>query len=137
MAKFSASSWLLLAFLVYISVKTAILHFVGGCSLAVLGGGCPNITACRMTCAPCYRGVGRVAPYCRAAGVGIPFESCVCSFSRGAPCPPRGPPRCPNTQAEATASFLISNTTHHVYRKLKCMYLNKDHIGINLMSSVK
>ncbi|POO02126.1 hypothetical protein TorRG33x02_019100 [Trema orientale] len=117
MAKFSASSWLLLAFLVYISGKLPyypILPFVGGCSLAVLGGGCPNITARRMTCAPCYRGVGRVAPCCLADGGGIPFKSCVCSFSGGAPCPPRGPPHCPNTQAEATATFLISNTTHHV-----------------------
>ncbi|GMN46736.1 hypothetical protein TIFTF001_015931 [Ficus carica] len=109
MAKFSASSSFLLALvLVYIS-GTAMVPLVGACYVSVVGGGCPNVAACRQTCSPCYRGVGRVAAYCRAAGGGIPYESCVCSFSGGAPCPPPGPPRCPNPPAGAA---ILTNETH-------------------------
>jgi hypothetical protein len=69
------------------------------CELAVIGGGCPNLNECMLTCQPCYRGVGRITAFCRPAGGGIPFDQCICSFKKGAPCSPKGPPKCPRPPA--------------------------------------
>jgi hypothetical protein len=41
------------------------------CELAVIGGGCPNLNECMLTCQPCYRGVGRITAFCRPGGGGI------------------------------------------------------------------
>ncbi|RXH78150.1 hypothetical protein DVH24_001668 [Malus domestica] len=60
------------------------------CRLATIGGGCPDVHECNLTCSPCYRNVGRVTSYCDPGGEGFPFGSCVCVMSDGAPCNPRG-----------------------------------------------
>ncbi|KAJ0093099.1 hypothetical protein Patl1_25312 [Pistacia atlantica] len=87
MAKLSVS----LSFLLVLSVFTA----GKGCELAVRGGGCPDVNACVAICEPCYRGIGKIRAFCRSAGGGIPFDECICSFSKGAPCNPPAPPKCP------------------------------------------
>lgn len=81
---------------------------VGACNVSVVGGGCPDVKACGLTCSPCYRGIGRVTAYCRAPDGGIP-ALCVCEFTEGAPCPPPGTPKCPNQLAGAT---ILTNKIH-------------------------
>lgn len=66
-----------------------------GCMVAVIGGGCPNPAACVETCRPCYKGIGEVKAFCRPAGGGIPYDQCICSFAKGAPCNPPGCPKSP------------------------------------------
>ncbi|KAJ0093098.1 hypothetical protein Patl1_25313 [Pistacia atlantica] len=95
MAKFSASFYLLVAMLVFASVKSMLPKVEGACEKATIGGGCPDVSKCVELCRPCYRGVGIIAVFCRAAGGGIPYDQCICSFKRGAPCDPPAPPRCP------------------------------------------
>ncbi|KAI6691087.1 hypothetical protein NL676_027915 [Syzygium grande] len=73
----------------------SIMLRVEACSIAVVGGGCPDHEKCRETCIPCWRGVGQIASYCRPAGGGIPYDQCICDFKNGAPCPPPGLPKCP------------------------------------------
>lgn len=84
-------------FVVVFAVKNMVPKVNGECQLAVTGGGCPDVNKCVETCRPCYRGIGRITAFCRPAGGGIPFDECVCAFSRGAPCNPPGPPKCPGS----------------------------------------
>lgn len=77
------------------------------CYLATIGGGCPDEYQCALTCSTCYRGVGKVASYCRAGGGGFPYDSCVCAMSDGAPCSPSGPPKCPNWPRPHSSTNLI------------------------------
>ncbi|KAL3507868.1 hypothetical protein ACH5RR_033250 [Cinchona calisaya] len=68
---------------------------VDACYLDSIGGGCPDINKCMETCRPCYRGKGVVYYFCVAPGGGINYWRCRCTFEKGAPCPPVGPPTCP------------------------------------------
>ncbi|GAV80601.1 hypothetical protein CFOL_v3_24061 [Cephalotus follicularis] len=96
MANFSTSFHLLVLLLAFTSVKNMMQKVDAvGCEVAVRGGGCPDIKKCIETCLPCFRGIGRINAYCRLAGGGIPFDECICRFSKGAPCYPPSPPRCP------------------------------------------
>ncbi|KAM0985244.1 hypothetical protein ACFX2I_012472 [Malus domestica] len=97
MAKFYAFFYLLVL-LRFTSVNAKV------CRLATIGGGCPDVHECNLTCSPCYRNVGRVTSYCDPGGEGFPFGSCVCVMSDGAPCNPRGPPKCPNWPRSVAAN---------------------------------
>ncbi|KAJ0035960.1 hypothetical protein Pint_24760 [Pistacia integerrima] len=89
MAKFSASFYLLFAMLVFASVKSMLPKVKGACEKATIGGGCPDVSKCVELCRPCYRGVGIIAVFCRAAGGGIPYDQCKgCELAvRGGGCP--------------------------------------------------
>ena len=64
------------------------------CELAVIGGGCPNEDECMLTCQPCYWGFRVISAFCRPSGGGIQIDQCICSFKKGVPCSPCGPPKC-------------------------------------------
>ncbi|KAI5347744.1 PREDICTED: MTR_3g105840 [Prunus dulcis] len=105
MAKLFAPLYLLLAVFVFTSVRRMVpMVNADECSLASIGGGCPDEDECTMTCITCYRNVGHVRSYCRSGGEGIPFDSCICVMSDGAPCNPIGPPKCPNWPRSISAA---------------------------------
>ncbi|KAF5736884.1 hypothetical protein HS088_TW14G01039 [Tripterygium wilfordii] len=103
---------------------TVFLTMATTCELATRGGGCPNVKECVEVCRPCYRGIGQILVYCHSAGGGVPFDECMCRFTKGAPCNPSAPPRCPNLWPPQDAGALNGTTTlgtHHV------VYLNQTH----------
>ncbi|CAB4261546.1 unnamed protein product [Prunus armeniaca] len=94
MAKLFAPVYLLLALFVFTSVRRMMpMVKADECTLATIGGGCPDIDECALTCSTCYRNVGRTRFYCESAG-GI--DSCICAMANGAPCNLPGSPKCPN-----------------------------------------
>ncbi|CAO2812898.1 unnamed protein product [Amaranthus hypochondriacus] len=54
----------------------------------VVGGGCPNLTACANTCKKCDTGEGSVLAACLSKGSGQTDDFCRCYFLEGAPCLP-------------------------------------------------
>ncbi|WCJ23824.1 hypothetical protein M5689_005827 [Euphorbia peplus] len=80
--------------------------------LSILGGGCPNVNECMDTCRPCYRGIGKVIADCAAPSRPFrPYWECRCYFTKGAPCPPHGPPKCPKKWP--SSSSVNQNHTLH------------------------
>ncbi|CAL8989678.1 unnamed protein product [Prunus brigantina] len=60
MAKLFAPVYLLLALFVFTSVRRMMpMVNADECTLATIGGGCPDIDECALTCSTCYRNVGR------------------------------------------------------------------------------
>ncbi|KAL9686468.1 hypothetical protein QQ045_023928 [Rhodiola kirilowii] len=76
------------------------------------GGGCPDIEACRLTCAPCYRGEGRIVAGC--AHSVYPMWECRCYFKDGAPCP-QDPPQCPGRPGGPPGGAVRIGTTPYEF----------------------
>ncbi|KAL7144764.1 hypothetical protein ABFS83_07G034100 [Erythranthe nasuta] len=62
--------------------------FEGDCRTSFKNVGCPNESACFYKCRVCSQGHGEIYSRCRRAD-----NLCICTFSKGAPCPPF--PGCP------------------------------------------
>ena len=78
---------------IYLNNYCSCSSVLDACELATIGGGCPDILKCKETCLPCFQGVGEVSFYCRPANAAIPYDECVCSMSKGAPCNVPGCPK--------------------------------------------
>lgn len=79
------------------------------CTLSVIDGGCPDEDECRLTCAPCYVGIGKVESFCDVH-FELPFYLCTCVMSEGAPCHPIGPPQCPNNNNPPSPTSLLGRS---------------------------
>ncbi|KAG5236572.1 vicilin GC72-A [Salix suchowensis] len=114
MVKVVAVHHLLLFFLVFISGTANMSVKAGDCRggyLSRIGGGCPDRQQCLETCRPCYRGYGIIYAFCVGPSGPLPYWECRCSFHKGAPCPPPGPPQCPGRWPRALTNSTTLNGT--------------------------
>ncbi|KAM0985243.1 hypothetical protein ACFX2I_012471 [Malus domestica] len=111
-ASFTTFLHLLLVLVVFCSVKMLVPKVEAkDCEISWSGGGCPDSKKCLETCRPCYVGIGKVVSWCYQDFA--PFWRCICSFSKGVPCPPFDGCRPPQLQ-----DALSSNHTNNVNRTL-------------------
>lgn len=92
-------------------IMFAVIWKARTCELTRIGGGCPDLSKCRETCLPCYKGIGQIKYYCRSGGFPILLPTCVCVMTKGAPCQVPGCPKPPPVALPANFNQSQMNIT--------------------------